>query len=79
MVNRKSSRDVNMSEFELFFNEDKNDWFVRFSDKNLLHNTSVSVQFLIDPNTDLKMMFWKGEIYQAMLQWLKQNHQEFFI
>lgn len=78
MVNTESSGFINMSEFELFFNEDKNCWYVRFTDENLLHDTTVSVQFLIDPNNDSKM-YWKGEIYQAMLKWLKINHPEMLI
>lgn len=66
------------NEFELIFDKDKKEWFIRFTDKDLIYNPNVSVQYLINPTKDQEM-FWKGEIFQAMLKWLKKEHPEFFI
>jgi hypothetical protein len=66
------------NEFELIFNKDRNEWFIRFTDKKLIYNPSVSVKSLINPNK-IQKMFLKMEMYQAMLKWLKKEHQEFFI
>ena len=67
-----------MSEFELIFDESKKEWFVRFSNKQHHWNPKVSVKVLINPNEE-QTMFLRALIYQKMLQWLKDEHQEFFI
>jgi hypothetical protein len=77
MVKRQLSRIINMSEFELIFDENKKEWFVRFSNKKYW-SPQVSVKVLINPNEE-QSMFLKALIYQKMLQWLKDEHQEFFI
>ena len=67
-----------MNEFELIFDENKKQWFVRFTDTQYCYNPNVSVNFLINPSEEQKM-FLKGLMYQKMLEWLKKEHKEFFI
>lgn len=65
-------------EFELIFDQKKEDWVVLFHDKEFEYRQYVSVRFLIDPEEDEKM-FHASHIYVSMLKWLKKYHQEFFI
>ena len=77
MVARESPRVTLMNEFELFFDENKNEWQVKCIMEQF-PKIEVSLQFLINPPEDEKL-FWNATPYQRMLRWLKKEHQEFFI
>ena len=66
-----------MNEFKLFFDENKNEWCVMTTLESPF-NMKTTIRFLINPLED-EMIFWKGRLYQKMLQWLKEEHKEFFI
>lgn len=68
-----------MSEFKLLYNEDKKIYYVTFSDEQLSFNPKVSVNHLVNPNNEEKWLTKRLVIHQKMLQWLKDEHSEFFI
>lgn len=57
-----------MNEFELFFDKNKNKWFIELKSFPM----KTSIRFLINPSEN-KIIFWNATMYQQMLQWLQVN------
>ena len=66
-----------MNEFELFFDENKNEWCVKYALQSPF-TMKTTIRFLINPPED-EIIFWNATLYQRMLQWLKKEHEEFFV
>ena len=78
MVARESPRVTLMNEFELFFDENKNEWCVKYMLESPPFTMKTTIRFLINPPEDEKI-FWNATLYQRMLRWLKKEHEEFFV
>lgn len=77
MVARESPRVTLMNQFELFFDENKNEWCVKYMLESPF-TMKTTIRFLINPPED-EIIFWNATLYQKMLQWLKKEHEEFFV